>query len=480
MSKENASIEVSLSGSTVEDSGFILVEAPIGGSAVAKLNREVLTDRNSTWRRSAKLKNIDGIDGNEDESDEGSEDEEEEEEEEDDEGEESFFFESPSFSKERSNCMDDQGNVTPDFSLGASSQEDGFYSPSLSPASVPSKSPHHDGEVDRNSETTTRITFKPTAPPSYAHVPVDAREKRHEAKWLGMLNNWGFTTMLRPRALKRRVRRGIPPSIRPLAWQRFAMTQDLKKALPDPRKVDTSILTKQVLDDIEKDIDRTYPEHDLFSDDSDGRGQIYLRSMLVWYASTDTEVGYCQGMSFIAGLILTYCTAEEGFYIFKHCMDTMQLRNIYKPGLVDLQRRLYVLTQLGWDHIEELWDHLHENNVDPMMYATEWFMTLFCRGFDFALSTRVVEIFMLEGYKILYRVAITILNSMKEELMESGFEDILSLIRNCNKTIVPAQILIDCFQWKFRSAEINGHEAEYDRLMKEKKEAEEAEEDEEV
>ena len=42
-------------------------------------------------------------------------------------------------------------------------------------------------------------------------------------------------------------------------------------------------------------------------------------------------------------------------------------------------------------------------------FATSWFMTLYARDFSFDLSTRVWEIFLSEGFKVLYRVAIALL-----------------------------------------------------------------------
>jgi Rab-GTPase-TBC domain len=41
-----------------------------------------------------------------------------------------------------------------------------------------------------------------------------------------------------------------------------------------------------------------------------------LRNVLQMYAKTDNEVGYCQGMAFIAGLLLTYMPEEDAFYCF--------------------------------------------------------------------------------------------------------------------------------------------------------------------
>lgn len=48
-------------------------------------------------------------------------------------------------------------------------------------------------------------------------------------------------------------------------------------------------------------------------------------------------------------------------------------------------------------------------------YATEWFMTMFARGFSFDLVTRVMDVFSLEGYKIVYRVCLALLKVRNAE-----------------------------------------------------------------
>ena len=51
------------------------------------------------------------------------------------------------------------------------------------------------------------------------------------------------------------------------------------------------------------DVTRTFPEHAIFQPRG-GAGQVSLFNVLRAYSSLDDEVGYCQGMSFIAGLLL--------------------------------------------------------------------------------------------------------------------------------------------------------------------------------
>jgi hypothetical protein len=47
-----------------------------------------------------------------------------------------------------------------------------------------------------------------------------------------------------------------------------------------------------------------------------GQGQSSLRRLLRCYAALDPDVGYCQGMGFIAGLFLTYMVEDHAFYTF--------------------------------------------------------------------------------------------------------------------------------------------------------------------
>jgi hypothetical protein len=52
----------------------------------------------------------------------------------------------------------------------------------------------------------------------------------------------------------------------------------------------------------------------MFQSKDTGYGQDSLRNVLTYYAVFDKEVGYCQGMGFIAAMFLTYMPEEDAFY----------------------------------------------------------------------------------------------------------------------------------------------------------------------
>ncbi len=54
---------------------------------------------------------------------------------------------------------------------------------------------------------------------------------------------------------------------------------------------------------------RTFPSHPYFSDAWKG-GQADLYVVLKGYAVADREIGYCQGLSFVAGMFLMHVSLQ--------------------------------------------------------------------------------------------------------------------------------------------------------------------------
>ena len=320
----------------------------------------------------------------------------------------------------------------------------------------------------------------------------NAKEQERTTKWLRMLKNWDFVCKYRKAKLKRRIRKGIPNIVRAWAWFHISGAQLYKDKYPDVSKLDVAGIPAKVKEDIEKDVDRTFPKHLQFAD-SDGHGQASLRRLLLWYAAIDSEVGYCQGMGFIAGLLLTYMEEQEAFYCFAAALlnpNPTPLRDIYLPDLGDAKRKLYVFGELGRQHLGALWIHLEDQKMHPTMYATEWLMTMFCRGFSFDLVTRVWDIYLVEGFKIVYRVALALLKVRPEHLipltqlnsrsdcvlslhppafiqtvepalLKAEFEDIMSIINAIPEAIDPEDIMALSWSLPLRRSDIVKHEKSY-------------------
>jgi TBC1 domain family member 10 len=295
-----------------------------------------------------------------------------------------------------------------------------------------------------------------------ARITAETIQRRTD-KWEGMMNNWTLTTLLRRRKLKLRIRKGVPIAIRSRVWSKLADLEERRNSyLLSSRKDMESQLEREVIETIEKDIDRTFPTHPMFSDKG-GPGQTLLRQMLLGYATIDNSVGYCQGMNYIAGLIMTYYDdIDEAFIIFSVILREKTFRGIFLPGLVDVQKKLYVLSELGNELLPDLFDHFEDENIKVGMYATEWFMTLFCKSFDMELGSRVIECFLQEGFKVMYRVALGVLESVQDELLELSFEKILPRLKEVCEQLNVEEIMKECWTIPVRTADIVRLEKAFD------------------
>jgi hypothetical protein len=87
----------------------------------------------------------------------------------------------------------------------------------------------------------------------------------------------------------------------------------------------------QVDNKIAKDIFRTIPGNTDFSEPVNS-GQNRLYNVLKAYSTYDPEIGYAQGMNFIAVVILTVIPEEEdAFWAFVFVMSERGWRDIFNP-----------------------------------------------------------------------------------------------------------------------------------------------------
>lgn len=152
------------------------------------------------------------------------------------------------------------------------------------------------------------------------------KESERTKKWIKMMRRWNHYLKHKPKKVKRRIRKGIPDCARGWVWQQLLHVNAWKRKYPDLMSKPNNI-PANVKDDIIKDLDRTYPRHEMFVDEE--HGQASLKRLLFLYAGHDPEAGYCQGMAFIAGLFLMYMTEESAFYCL---VAVCEVRPFFTPN----------------------------------------------------------------------------------------------------------------------------------------------------
>jgi len=296
---------------------------------------------------------------------------------------------------------------------------------------------------------------------------VDGKQVlRREIKWANMTRSWAATSTGMYDKLKERCRKGIPTKLRAVAWQ-LLLKSRTEMENPANRGV-YAVLKRKKLDAdvacvIERDLGRTFPTHVLFRD-QDGAGQTKLRSILHAYACIDPEVGYVQGMGFIVGTLLTQMEEEECFWALHAMMngELYRLRDMFKPGFPMLQIFFYQLKQLMRELVRSLYDRFEAISVDVSFYASQWFLTLFVYHFQFRALLRIWDIFLCEGWKEIFRVAIALMKWEEKTLVALPFDQVLPRLKTLHEDKNPDEILARSLQVKFTTAQLLKWRQEYE------------------
>uniref|UniRef100_A0A3Q4AX99 TBC1 domain family member 4 n=1 Tax=Mola mola TaxID=94237 RepID=A0A3Q4AX99_MOLML len=235
------------------------------------------------------------------------------------------------------------------------------------------------------------------------------------------------------------VAQGVPRQHRGEIWKFLSEQYLLRQTVPSrpptnhtPYKELLKQLTSQQ-HAILIDLGRTFPTHPYFQTQL-GAGQLSLYNLLKAYSLLDPEVGYCQGLSFIAGVLLLHMGEEDAFNMLKFLMYDMGLRKQYRPDMIILQIQMYQLSRLLHDYHRDLYSHFEQHEIGPSLYATPWFLTAFASHFPLGFVARVFDMLFLQGSEAIFKVALSLLRSHKPLILQhESLESIVDFI----KTMLP-------------------------------------------
>ncbi|XP_052276744.1 TBC1 domain family member 1-like isoform X8 [Dreissena polymorpha] len=239
------------------------------------------------------------------------------------------------------------------------------------------------------------------------------------------------------------VKQGVPQAKRGEIWWLLVEQHRLKFPALEAKTpvVEYFELLKQLTNHqhaILIDLGRTFPGHPYFSLQL-GSGQLALFNLLKAYSLMDQDVGYCQGLSFVAGILLMHMDELQAFEAWKHVMYNLGMRKQYRPNMIALQIELYQLTRLLHHHYRDLYEHLEQHDIAPTLYAAPWFLTLFASQFPLGFVARVFDLIFIQGSEVIFKVALVLLGNHKELIMQcNSFETIVEFI----KTTLPEMGMI--------------------------------------
>ncbi|KAG7196159.1 uncharacterized protein KQ657_000171 [Scheffersomyces spartinae] len=250
--------------------------------------------------------------------------------------------------------------------------------------------------------------------------------------------------------VKKMIRRGIPPEWRGNAWFFYAGGYEkLNKHTGIYAQIieDTRGLNNKDTEVIERDLNRTFPDNILFNEmvvtklsktsstsftnvenESETPMIQSLRRVLVAFSYYQPQIGYCQSLNFLAGMLLLFMDEERAFWMLVILTERI-IPNVHSKDLEGVHTDQGVLMLTVKEYIPSLWSILGRTydgeilekdkiltRLPPVTLVTSsWFMSLFVGILPIETTLRVWDILWYEGSKTVFRVSLTVCKMCLED-----------------------------------------------------------------
>jgi hypothetical protein len=230
----------------------------------------------------------------------------------------------------------------------------------------------------------------------------------------------------------------------------------LSKVLADTSQI------KSLAEIIDIDVARSYQGNDLMPP------QI-LKNLLKTYAFYNEELGYCQGMNYVVGTIFLQLQDEDlTFKTLVALIDKFQMKELFISSLPKLKLFFYTLDRIIAIILPELHEKFKEVSICSGHFSSPWFITLYSS----VLQSRpevlypIWDMFILDGWKTIFKVAVVILSRLSRLIVAGKFEDIMFLLTNFSVSpeLFDSDFINRVQQVNISNALLRDLESEYEHL----------------
>jgi len=164
-----------------------------------------------------------------------------------------------------------------------------------------------------------------------------------------------------------------------------------------------------------------------------------LSRVLQAFAIYNPRLRYCQGMNMCVAILLkvTGNDEEAAFWLLVGLCERCLMEEMWMEGMPRLKACFAVLDRLLHLRTPALHAHFENAGVHVAMFSSKWFVTLFSNLDTLPLQTvlRVWDVFLLEGWSVIFGVAVSLIEMLESQLKDLELEDVLRVMQDPRRAL---------------------------------------------
>ncbi|XP_065602231.1 TBC1 domain family member 12 isoform X2 [Cyrtonyx montezumae] len=218
-------------------------------------------------------------------------------------------------------------------------------------------------------------------------------------------------------------------------WKSFSETSSEN----DVEDASASVADREAsLELIKLDISRTFPSLYIFQ--KGGPYHDLLHSVLGAYTCYRPDVGYVQGMSFIAAVLILNLEEADAFIAFANLLNKPCQLAFFRVDHSMMLKYFAAFEVFFEENLPKLFLHFKSYSLTPDIYLIDWIFTLYSKSLPLDLACRVWDVFCRDGEEFLFRTGLGILRLYEDILLQMDFIHIAQFLTKLPEDITSEKL----------------------------------------